>query len=253
MFAAVESGDAKKLAALIRQDPDFNVNMVVDGENSNLLHRACFGNHSSPVIPLLLAHPGIDVNVKNKNGSTPFYWACCGYPSSVCEMLKDSRVMVNEPTVDGFTPLWRAAHFGHLEVIKRWIASGREIVLGKPGDHQTDAIRVAKVEGKTEVATLLERFKENPVKARHAVRVELGLLDELAAEMFALVVFVSDGLLQINSTTTPSLAARYFSIATQLPLELQTVLCYRLVGSGKEIIPGKESEVAFKELARRLW
>jgi len=31
------------------------------------------------------------------------------------------------------------------------------------------------------------------------------------------------------------------------------MLCFRQVGSTKEIIPGKESEKAFKELARRLW
>ena len=30
------------------------------------------------------------------------------------------------------------------------------------------------------------------------------------------------------------------------------VLCFRQVGSAKEIIPGNESEVAFKELAERL-
>jgi len=30
------------------------------------------------------------------------------------------------------------------------------------------------------------------------------------------------------------------------------VLCFRQVGSGKEIIPGKESEAAFRELARML-
>ena len=78
------------------------------------------------------------------------------------------------------------------------------------------------------------------------------LLNELAAEVFALVVFVSDGLLQINETTTPSPAARFFSIARRLPLELQMVLCHHVVGSAKEIIPGKDSEVAFKELARRL-
>ena len=83
------------------------------------------------------------------------------------------------------------------------------------------------------------------------MRVELGLLDELAAEMFALVVFVSDGLLQIKETT-PSPAARFFNIARSLPLELQMVLCYRQVRSAKEIIPGTEREAAFKELARRL-
>ena len=93
----------------------------------------------------------------------------------VREMLKDSRVNVNEPDGDGHAPLWDAAVGGRLDVIKWWIASG--------------------------VVTLLERFKENPVETRHAMRVELGLIDEVAAEMFALVVFVSDGLLQIKDTT----------------------------------------------------
>jgi len=59
-------------------------------------------------------------------------------------------------------------------------------------------------------------------------------------------------LLQVKVTTS-SPAARFISIAAQLPLELQMVLCLRQMGSDKEIIPGKESEVAFKELAKRLW
>ena len=84
------------------------------------------------------------------------------------------------------------------------------------------------------------------------MRVKLGFLDDLAAETFALVVFVSDGLLQISDTTTSTPAARFFNIARQLPLELQMVLCYSFVGSSKEIIPGHDSEVAFKELTRRL-
>ena len=37
---------------------------------------------------------------------------------------------------------------------------------------------------------------ENPEETRHAMKVELGLFEGLAAEMKALVVFVSDGLLQ---------------------------------------------------------
>jgi len=84
---------------------------------------------------------------------------------------------------------------------------------------QTDAIGGAKEQGKTEVVTLLERFKKNPLDTRHAIRVELGVVDEQAAEMFAPVVFVSDGLLQINDMSSTA-AARFFSIAAQLPLEL---------------------------------
>jgi len=111
----------------------------------------------------------------------------------------------------------------------------------------------AKDWSKTEVVTLLERFLSDAAQAKDAVRVEVGWYDGLAAEMFALVVFVSDGLLQVKDPTTATPAARFFSIAKRLPLEIQMVLCFRQVGSDKEILPGKDSEVAFKELARKLW
>ena len=80
------------------------------------------------------------------------------------------------------------------------------------------------------------------------------MLDELAAEMFALVVFVSDGLLKTKATGVKAGAkrTRFFNIARQLPLELQMVMCFRKVESAKENIPGRESEVAFKSLAEIL-
>ena len=98
------------------------------------------------------------------------------------------------------------------------------------------------------MVTLLERSQESPNETRHAMRLEIGWYDSAAAEIFALMVFVSDELLQIKDTT-PTPAPRFLSIARRLPLELQMVLCHRLVGSAKEIISGKDSEVAFKSLA----
>jgi len=62
------------LAELIRQDPCFDVNRD-HGHGFTLLHNACLGEHRSVVIPLLLAHPDIDVNVKNDGGQTPFLLA----------------------------------------------------------------------------------------------------------------------------------------------------------------------------------
>jgi len=278
MLAAVKKGNAQKVAELMRQDPDFNVNKDQDGFGRRLLHFACDGSRSSPVIPLLLAHPDIDVNAKDKSSFTPFIWACNGHASCVREMLKDSRVQVKESDSGGSTPFRWAATYGHLNVIKWWIASGREMDVGKPGDWRTDAIGEAKKNGNVEVVTLLERFKKDAAKTRHAIRIELGLLDELAAEMFALVVFISDGLLQVNETTTTTTPAarffsivrglpflksnpkphdvvgtqRFFRIAAQLPLELQMILCYRVVGLNREIISGQDSEVAFKDLAKRI-
>jgi len=254
MEDAVERGDASKVAELLRQDPGFKVNLRLGGGGWTILHYACNESISSPVIPLLLALPGIDVNLKSRHGFTPFYYACYnGCTPCVREMLKDSRVKVNEPDNDGHPPLWQAAANGHLDVIKWWIASGKEMDLGTPGEFMTDAIGAGTRRHKTEAVTLLESFQSDATKTRHAMRVELGWYDDQVAKMFALVVFISDGLLQINDTTSPSPAARFFTIARQLPLELQMVLCYRLVGTAKEIIPGKDSEEAFKWLARRLW
>jgi len=57
MLAAVEKGDAKELAELMRQDHGFNVNVDQDEIEWTLLHYACLGDSRSAVIPLLLAHP----------------------------------------------------------------------------------------------------------------------------------------------------------------------------------------------------
>ena len=138
MLAAVESGDAKELAELIRQDPGFKVNMD-HKYGYTLLHVAYVGNNRTAVIPLLLAHPDIDVNVKNLNGWTPFLFACrYGSTSCVREMLKDSRVKVNKPQNDGRTPLWYAAAWvtltsssGGLCLKGRWISGNQGMSAGR--------------------------------------------------------------------------------------------------------------------------
>jgi len=146
MLAAVENGDVEELAELMRQDPGFRVNMGQDGNGWTLLHYACRENSRSAVIPLLLAHPDINVNLKNQSGHAPCYYAgFYGHTSCVREMLGDSRVKVNEPTNSGSTSLHRAARWGRLDAIKWWIASGREMDLGAPGDiDKTDAIGAAR-------------------------------------------------------------------------------------------------------------
>ena len=132
-----------------------------------------------------------------------------------------------------------------------WVASGREMNLRKLWSYNADAIGMAKNRGMKEVVTLLERFKENPLETRHAVRVDLRWYSQAAAMVFALVIFVSDELLAIRQTTTP--ATRFFRITSRLPLELQMVLCNRVVGLAKEIIPRRACEAAFKALAIQVY
>jgi len=118
------------------------------------------------------------------------------------------------------------------------------------------ALEIAREEKETEAVSELERFLANPAQTRHELRVKLGVLDELAAEVFALTVFLCDDLLQLKPSShhaaTPYPATRFFTIAKELPMELQMVLCHRGVGSTKQNILQKDSEAAFKSLARTL-
>ena len=238
---------------MLRSNPALDINWRDVRENGcSALHQACESGHDS-IVSILLAHPGIDVNAKDDSGKTPFFTACdMGSTSCVRLLLQDQLVMIDEPDNDGGTSLRRAAYCGHYDVIKLWIASGREMDLGKPGDiYKTDVIGAAKKYRRTEVVTLLERFKENPEETRQAARVGIDWYNSRAVEMFALVIFVSDELLQIKETVAIQ-AMRFFSIVRKLPLELQMVLCHRSVGSTKEIIQRRDSEVAFKSLAESL-
>ena len=163
--------------------------------------------------------------------------------------------------------MWKASNEGHYYVIKRLIASGRDLGdLNKKGKwwaskNESTAIEAARNgnrPNKTEVVSLLENFMANPIQTRYQIRVELGLRDELAAEVLALTVFLCDDLLQLNSTSAAApnsittTASRFFVIASKLPMELQMVLCHRVVGSMKQNVLVKDSEVAFKSLARAL-
>jgi hypothetical protein len=242
LYDATRDVREEEVRKILMENKEVNVNWK-DSIGWTALHRACsFGNDK--IVSMLLAHPDIDVNQKANDGSTPFMWACVnGRTGCVRLLLKDPRVKVNELGNEGTTPLYYAAWDGYLEMIKWWIASGRHLDLGEPGNEKNDAIGGAKKRMKTEVVSLLERFRDHQEKTRHDIRKELGCFDELAAEIFALVVFLSDGLLQIKEENpTGAAAARFFKTMKKLPMELQTILCRRVVGSTGENIPGERSE-----------
>ena len=257
---AVRRGDALEVKEILRSNPTIDVNLP-DRYGATPLQRACIENHGA-VVAVLMSHPDIDIDKTNRFGETAFLKACF-YENTSCAhvLLRDSRVNVSKASLLGNSPLKWAANRGCLEVIKWWIVSGREMDWGIPGDDIIDSV-AARIRFETEedpaktrritAIALLQRFRESPVELRHAVRMELGLVDEVAAEVFALVVFVSDGLLSLDREQTPTPATRFFNITRQLPLELQMVLCYRLMGSAREIILGKDSEAAFKDLAERI-
>ena len=258
-YYAARDGLVSEVTSLLRDHPEINVNWTNPHcEEWAALHVASLFGHVE-VIKLLLAHPKINVNSKNIDGQTPLSFGCqVGYVSVVEELLKDPHVDVTHDDNMGRTPLWYASREGEHEVIEQLIASGRDLgdvknKKEKENMHRVyTALEIAREKNQTEVVFVLERFLANPTQTGHEVRVKIGVLDALAAEIFALTVFLCDDLLQLKSASHPAAATRFFAMTKRLPMELQMLICHRAVGSTKQNILRKDSEVAFKSLARVL-
>ena len=195
LYDAADRNWVFKVSSLLRDYPEINVNWTnPDFFQYAALHVASLFGHVE-VIKLLLAHPKINVNSKNIDGQTPLSFGCqVGYVSVVEELLKDPHVDVTHDDNMGRTPLWYASREGEHEVIEQLIASGRDLgdVKNKKGNwdgKDCTALEIAREKNKTEAVSLLERFMANPIQTRHEVRVKLGMLDELAADVFALTIF----------------------------------------------------------------
>jgi hypothetical protein len=247
LLNAASWGYDERVVKILGENEEINVNWK-DSRGLTPLQLACNYGYDK-VVAVLLAHPDIDLNQKTELGASPLLFACSkGHTACIKLLLKDVRVKVNEYESTGYHPLSYVAYNGHLEVIKWWIASGKEMDLGEPGNERNDAIGVAMDRGYMEVVFLLERFRDHPNETKYEVRVELGWLQEKAAEFFAMVVFLCDGLLEIKRKGK---AARFFSMTQRLPMELQMVLCHRVVGSAGENISVEQSESAFMKLAKK--
>jgi len=170
-----------KVKRILRNHPNIDVNWKNHTDilrSPSLLH-CIYDRGDDAIISMLLAHPNIDVNLKESRGQIPFFGACQkGLTSAVRLFLHDPRVNVNDSEERGTTPLWSAAAAGHVDIIKWWIASGREMTLGKPGDKRADALGVAVGNGRSLVVSLLENFKANPDQTRADVMKELGITGE---------------------------------------------------------------------------
>ena len=168
VWEATKFGNEPEVRKILKE------NQVNWQNESNL---AC-ENGRVKIVPLLMAHPDIDANHRDNKGNTPFLFACAnGKAGCVERLLADPRIKPNEPNDAGRTPLCFAAGKGYLEVIKWWIASGREMDLGQPGAN-SDAIGAARGIQGTGVAPLLERFQVDPKKIRSEIRKELGITGE---------------------------------------------------------------------------
>jgi len=116
------------------------------------------------------------------------------------------------------------------------------------------------------IRTLLLEFKANSGLVRHRLRLENEYPDAYAHHLYALIIFLCDGLLKIktegHSEQDGGDTLRFYCIAERLPIELQMALCNRVQETMKDEDPEhngkplgnniklKDSEPAFQHLAQ---
>jgi len=224
--------------------------------NQGQLISACTKGHGE-IVSLLLAHPEVDPNKPDLQGWTAFAWCFhYGKEDATIRMLADPRVDVNQLDLHSRTPLWWAARDGQTKVIKLLLANSRTIDVttrGGSGNRST-AAENARTGDHLALADLLDAYQRDPVMVRQQLRRELGMEETLAAEVFAVLVLLSDGFLAHRENTrfteAERLARRFLVIGEQLPLELQMVLCNRMFGLASSIQLSMNTEPAFRLVVR---
>jgi len=268
-YVACQEGH-KEVAALLLADPRIESNRPSD-TTVTPFSIACECGHKE-VVSLLLADPRIGLNQPNDNEATPFFMACQnGHTEVVSLLLADPRVDPNKPRNKEATPLWFASQNGHLMAVQHLLASGKKIDTRrrskfndktaaeharamaarttKPAKETEDDFQIRKSNGPL-CADLIDDYEREPVPVIYRLRRQPGLREYFIGHLFALVVFHSDTFVLINERTAHSDTRRFFRITSQLPLDLQMVLCNRIFGSPRDIILSRDSEPGFQLLTR---
>ena len=257
---------------------DVDINKPDEMGNS-ILHLACETQRPDAVMLLLKDHH-IDVNRRNVRGSTALQIAARNHSNN-----ESAKYLIRHPQtqiVKGFTVelcvVVTACLKGNLELLRVLLADPRVNL-----DQQVDIrqrcvdiacrnknlellqiilahcsrINVSRIRPMDEsIKSLILMHKKDPKKTRASLQFDLGITVQHSAELFAMVVFLSDDYLTIRKSATASPQYKFFSIAKRLPLELQMVLCNRVCGLCSlkdEIIPHNPKEAALQKVGYRFF
>jgi hypothetical protein len=234
---------------------------------------------------LLLAHPDIDVNCKDKKGFTPWFLSTRLKNFEFIKLLmNDKRVDVNQPHPDTGRSVFELAYLAEWvhsfsNFVIRWLVAlrGNELVIDRRVRMHSDTLRpemtiteftlevqdsITRSFGKNpeddrERQILLDLGKDRP-RAIARVRRELGGFPECGvADLFACVIFFADDFLReaapsvhSDGSVAVSQVRRFFCMVRRLPMELQMMICNRAFELAGDIVLTKDSELAFKDLAR---
>jgi len=143
--SAARSGDAKKVQALLENG--------ADGCDKFALLWAAEEGHDQVVAELIKA--GADVNSRSAaGGPNALSLAAQNGHLQVVQMLVEAGADVDAKTMQGWTPLMKAAFFGHDEIVQSLIEAGAEIRI-RDANGQTAIDHARQAENRQIVGVLL--------------------------------------------------------------------------------------------------
>ena len=109
-----------------------------------------------------LLSQGARVDARDEQGFTPLMAAAQFGHTEVCKLLLETgKANVKETTPDDFTPLLLAAHFGHTEVCELLLDHGSDLEESEPVNQMT-ALHLAAINGHESLIQLLLSPKYKP-------------------------------------------------------------------------------------------
>ncbi len=179
-FVAIKNDNASNLASLLERgfDPNTRDPKGQTGLNIALLER------SAKTTKLLLAHPGIDVNLLNNAGESPLMMAALKGDVSAAQMLLERGAKVNQPgwsalhyastgpdtglvkllldrgaelnaaSPNGTTPLMMAAQYGSEDSVNLLLARGADV--NRRNEKDLRAVDFARMSGREALVRKLE-------------------------------------------------------------------------------------------------
>ena len=189
------------------------------------------------------------MNFRGSRGLSASTSVCMyGKTESLRLLLKDPRLEFDSKA------LWCASRGGHLLAVKWLLASGKNVHADYEGVHGGRGytpLQIAIEWKQPEVASLLGAYAVSPGTTTRRLRAELDIDEQDAADLFALCVFVSEGLLQVKPRHKETPEAKFFAVAIQLPCELQMILSLRTCNSSTNLVRTKYREEALNSCGQR--
>jgi len=235
------------LAAFLSEKPAVN-QLQGNGSFWALLHYACRLDYPE-VVRLLLLIPGVDVNLRaGWSGWTPLYFAVFhNNLRLVMILLRDARVdlMVSgggAPDLADEGAFVYGISQGFGEVIKAFLAF-------REAEEMVPLVKRCKV-ACVGMRSLLDAYLLSPIKTRHDFLVDLGTRCAWAAERFAAVLLLSDGLFDLPDALDDHLigVVRFLLISQRLPMELQMLMALRSVGLPGDVLLQRHFDPAILSL-----